>query len=115
MKNKMRDIRYIVVHCTATPQTTTVEQIINYWKNVLNWQNNGYHFIIEPNGTIHNITPIELVANGVKNHNHNSIHISYIGGVDRNNKPLDNRTFDQKISIVYILRKLLGKFPDAKY
>ena len=109
----MRNIKYLVVHCTATPQSTTIQQIENYWKNVLNWKNKGYHFIIEPNGKINNITPIESVANGVKNHNHNSIHISYIGGIDRNSKPLDNRTPDQKSSLAHILRQLLGKFPDA--
>lgn len=106
----MRDIKYLVVHCTATPQSTTIQQIENYWKNVLNWKNKGYHFIIEPNGKINNITPIEDIANGVKGHNLNAIHISYIGGIDRNNKPIDNRTYAQKQSLIYILRDLSRKF-----
>jgi len=110
----MRTINFLVLHCTATPQTTTIAQIESYWKNVLNWKNKGYHFIVEPNGRIHNVTPIESVANGVKNHNLDSIHIAYIGGVDRENKPIDNRTFDQKNSLNYILRKLICEFPDAE-
>lgn len=109
----MRDIKYLVVHCTATPQSTTIQQIENYWKDVLRWKNKGYHFIIEPNGTIHNITPIEQIANGVKGHNHNSIHISYIGGIDRNKKPIDNRTYLQKQSLIYILRDLSRKFTNV--
>ena len=28
----MREIKYLAVHCTATPQTTSVESIKHYWK-----------------------------------------------------------------------------------
>ena len=110
----MRQINYLVVHCTATPQNTTIESIKNYWKNVLKWKGNGYHFIIEANGIIHNITPVELIANGVSGYNSNSIHISYIGGVDHKNNPVDNRTFAQKQSLIYQLQWLKRKFPKAK-
>lgn len=110
----MRKIDYLVVHCTATPQSTTIESILQYWEKVLGWKNPGYHIVIEANGKINRITPLEKIANGVKNHNSNSIHIAYIGGVDRNNKPIDNRTYSQKQSLIYILRDLLQKFPEAK-
>lgn len=110
----MRKIDYLVVHCTATPQSTTIDSIIQYWQKVLGWKNNGYHIVIDTSGKIHRITPLEKIANGVKNHNSNSIHIAYIGGVDRNNKPIDNRTYAQKQSLIYILRELLQKFPEAK-
>lgn len=110
----MRQINYLVVHCTATPQNTKIESIQNYWKNVLKWKSNGYHFIIEANGKINNITPIESIANGVAGYNSNSIHISYIGGVDDNGKPIDNRTFAQKQSLIYQLQWLKRKFPKAK-
>lgn len=110
----MRQINYLVVHCTATPQNTTLESIKNYWRNVLKWKSNGYHFIIEANGKINNITPIESIANGVAGYNSNSIHISYIGGVDNKNNPVDNRTFAQKQSLIYQLQWLKRMFPKAK-
>ena len=110
----MRNINYLVVHCTATSQDTSVMQIINYWRNVLKWENNGYHYVIDKLGKIHNITPIDLVANGVKNFNKNSIHISFIGGIDKNGKPIDNRNFEQKQSLRYLLHSLQMQFPDAK-
>ena len=47
-----RDIKYLVVHCTATPKNTTIKSIQNYWKNNLGWKNVGYHYIIESNGNI---------------------------------------------------------------
>lgn len=95
----MRNISYIVLHCTATPQTTTVEGIENHWKSI-GWKSPGYHRLIEPDGTINKLSHFDKPTNGVKSHNHNSIHISYIGGVDHKNKPLDNRTEAQKASII---------------
>lgn len=110
----MKKIDFIVVHCTATPQNTKIDAIVNYWRKVLNWKNNGYHFIIDKNGLITDLTPIEKIANGVKNHNANSIHISYIGGIDEKGNPKDTRTLAQKNSLIYKLRELKIKFPNAK-
>jgi N-acetylmuramoyl-L-alanine amidase len=92
----MREIKYLVVHCTATPPTATIESIKRYWKEVLGWNNPGYHYIINRNGEIVTINAEENISNGVAGHNRNSIHISYIGGVDEHNKPIDNRTEEQK-------------------
>lgn len=47
----MRPIKYIVIHCTATPQTPTVAGIQNYWRKQLGWKNPGYHFIVLPDGS----------------------------------------------------------------
>ena len=105
---------YIVIHCTATPHNTKLQSIVNYWRNVLGWKNNGYHFIIDKNGNCSKITPIDKIANGVKNKNANSIHIAYIGGIDNTGHSVDNRTLKQKESLLYYLRDLKSKFPKAK-
>ena len=110
----MREIKYIVIHCTATPQDTKIQSIISYWSKVLGWKNKGYHFIIDKNGNTSKITPIDKIANGVKNHNANSIHIAYIGGIDSKGKSIDNRTLKQKESLLYYLRDLKRKFPKAE-
>ncbi len=109
----MRDIKYIVVHCTATPQTATVSSIQNYWKNTLKWKMPGYHFMIKPDGEIVQLLEIEKISNGVKGFNSVSINISYIGGVDSENKPIDNRTPAQKRSLTDLLTKLKKEFPKA--
>ena len=109
----MREIKYIAVHCTATPQTATVSSIQNYWKNVLKWKMPGYHFIIKPNGEVVQLLEIEKVSNGVKGFNSVSINISYIGGVDSKNKPIDNRTEAQKKALIDLLKKLKKQFPKA--
>ena len=109
----MRDIKYIVVHCTATPQTAAVSSIQNYWKNTLKWVMPGYHFMIKPDGEIIQLLEIEKISNGVKGFNSVSINISYIGGVDSENRPIDNRTPAQKRSLTDLLTKLKKEFPKA--
>jgi N-acetylmuramoyl-L-alanine amidase len=108
----MRTITHIVVHCTATPQTTTVQSIQRYWRDNLKWRSPGYHFLIEANGTVHNLQPINLPSNGVAGHNANSIHVSYIGGVN-GQRAVDNRTEAQKNALLTILRDLKKQFPNA--
>ncbi len=110
----MRTINYLVVHCTATPVTATIESIRQYWANSLKWKNPGYHYIIQRDGTIVPINAEENISNGVKGFNHNSIHISYIGGIDENYHPLDNRTDAQKESLYRKLKELAAKYPDAE-
>lgn len=109
----MRPIKYIAVHCTATPQTTTVESIKQYWKTHLGWKMPGYHFIIKPNGEVVQLLDIVWVSNGVKGFNSVSINISYIGGIDAKGKPLDNRTQAQKESLLKLLKRLKKDFPKA--
>ena len=109
----MRKINNIVVHCTATPQTSTIESIVKYWQKNLGWQFPGYHIIVEPNGEWTQLLHGDYVSNGVKNHNHDSFHISYIGGVDENGNALDNRTQEQKETLLYLLKKAKQEYTHA--
>jgi N-acetyl-anhydromuramyl-L-alanine amidase AmpD len=109
----MRTIKYIVVHCTATPPETKIENIEHYWKEKLGWKNPGYHYIIERNGDIVNLIPEQKPSNGVKGFNQVSIHISYIGGIDKDCRPVDNRTNAQKHAMFNKLIDLAEKYPQA--
>lgn len=109
-----RNIKYLVVHCTASPQKQRVSDILAYWKNVLGWRSPGYHVLVEPDGTAHELASIDEVTNGVKGFNSNSLHISYIGGVDPDGRPIDNRTPEQKATIIRYLKAWKAKFPKAK-
>jgi N-acetylmuramoyl-L-alanine amidase len=104
--NMMRKIDYIVIHCTATPQTARIDSIKNYWRNNLGWNRVGYHFIIEAHGNVVQLSDIKDVTNGVAGFNRNSIHIAYIGGIDSKGRPLDNRTDAQKRSLLNTIRKV---------
>jgi N-acetylmuramoyl-L-alanine amidase len=109
-----RNIKYIVVHCTATQPDATIDAIKHYWKEKLGWHNNGYHYIIKRDGVVENITHEAMIANGVAGFNTASIHLSYIGGVDKNNKPIDNRTDAQKEAMFNLIVNLSHKYPQAE-
>ena len=109
----MRQIKRIFVHCTAGPQTQTVEQIKKYWKTVNKWTNPGYHYIIKPDGEIVPLQPEDKPSNGVAGYNSTSINVCYIGGVDKQGRAIDNRTDAQKASLITILKELKQRYPDA--
>lgn len=109
----MRTIKYIVVHCTATPTDTTIESILRYWKEEKGWKNPGYHYIIKRNGEIVNLHPESQTSNGVEGYNKNAIHLSYIGGIDNKKNAIDNRTPAQVHAMFNKLVALGEKYPNA--
>lgn len=117
----MRDIGYIVIHCTGGPQWQSVEEIKNYWKIKKKWKVPGYHFIILPDGTVVQLLPIETLSNGVAGHNYNSIHVCYIGGVvtdsddpvNAKGSAIDNRTPEQREAMKTLIIDLNKQFPKA--
>lgn len=110
----MRTIKFIVLHCTATQPEASIKAIKRCWKEVMKWNNPGYHFIIERDGEIVQLQDIEKIANGVARNNANAIHISYIGGIDRKGNPFDNRTSAQKDAMFNKVVELTERYPDAK-
>jgi N-acetylmuramoyl-L-alanine amidase len=104
-----RKIKYIVVHCTATPVTATVSSILRYWRENLKWKNPGYHILFPHNGGFTVMADFDVVSNGVAGFNANSINISYIGGIDSNNKPIDNRSDSQKRLLAITIEELRNK------
>ena len=109
----MRDIKYIVIHCTASQPNTKKEAILSYWKNTLKWKTVGYHRLIDANGVIHELAKYEQITNGVKGYNSESIHFSYIGGIDESGRPKDTRTLKQKESLLYLVKQAKKQFPNA--
>lgn len=112
----MRQIQRIFIHCTAGWQTQTALDIIKYHTSSkgLGWKTPGYHYIVEPNGFVVNAVPLEKVSNGVKGYNQTAVNIAYIGGLAAGGKRVDNRTPQQKQSLVRLLKELRQLFPDAK-
>lgn len=109
----MRVINYIVLHCTATQPEAKVESIQRYWRDVKKWNSPGYHFLIDKAGKAHALQPIEKPSNGVQGHNANSIHISYIGGIDKKGAPKDTRTPEQLKTMAMLVFKHKALFPKA--
>ena len=108
----MRNIKYIVVHCTASHQSMTIEGLKQEFKRK-GWVNPGYHYVVSPDGKITQLLDEDKVSNGVKGFNSVSINVAYIGGIDVNGKPIDNRTDGQKTSLHSLLKMLYKKYPTA--
>lgn len=111
----MRKIDYIVIHCTATIAGRDFDSraIANWWSS-RGWNNPGYHYIIHLDGFIRPLLSHEGIANGIKGYNKQSIHISYIGGLDENCHPTDTRTPQQKESIHHLVNVLKRIYPSAE-
>lgn len=109
----MRKIERIFVHCTAGPQSQSIEDLKQEFCRK-GWKSPGYHYVVSPNGGTHQLLPIEQVSNGVQGYNGTAINVAYIGGIDGNGKPIDNRTPEQKDALVLLLHKLHLQFPSAQ-
>lgn len=109
----MRNIKHIVLHCTASQPTARVRDIQAHWRSI-GWTKPGYHIIIANNGEAIRLAPDTETTNGVKGHNSTCIHISYIGGVGRDGKtPLDTRTPAQRATMERLVREYKKKHPNA--
>lgn len=109
-----RNIKYIVIHCTATPSNTTLQSIKRYWKEQRDWGDTaGYHYIIEADGDVTQLTPEDKNSNGVYKHNSECINIAYIGGIDKQGKPKDTRTKAQEDAMFNLIVELTEKYQGA--
>jgi len=110
----MREISYIVIHCTATQPNQSISSIKKYWKEVLGWSNPGYHLIIDAFGKVHKMLPFDGIANGAKGYNTRSIHMAYIGGIDKSGAAFDTRTPEQSIALAATITVLKDMFLSSK-
>ncbi len=108
----MRNIKYIFVHCTASQQTATVQQILKEFTQ-RGWRIPGYHYIVDPKGMLTQLVAEDRASNGVKGYNAESINVAYIGGIDSKKGTIDNRTPEQKKTLLNILTRLKQKYPNA--
>lgn len=110
----MRSITRIFVHCTASWQNSTTVDSLKAEFKAKGWGNPGYHYVIFPNGKIVQMLSETLIANGVKNYNSHSIHVAWVGGIDREHlSGIDNRTPAQRVALFDLLTKLKLKYRDA--
>lgn len=107
-----RRITHLFIHCTASQPHETVSSIQNYWRKI-GWSNPGYHILLSVDGfTI--LMDFNSISNGVRGYNTHGVHISYIGGIEKNGKPLDTRTVMQARLIEVFLEEMLKRFPNIK-
>lgn len=110
----MRKIERIFVHCTASSQKATVQSILAEFRRK-KWRVPGYHWLIDKDGKKTQLVDENIVANGVKGYNSTSVHVAYIGGIDKQHpNGIDTRTKDQKAALEILLTQLHQRYPNAE-
>lgn len=118
LKRSKRQIKEIIIHCSATPEgkNYTVDDI-RRWHKQQGWSDIGYHYVIGRHGELWEGRDVDVqgahCAEG--GHNRYSIGVCYIGGVARDGKtPKDTRTLQQKAVMLQLLTDLKKLYPQAK-
>ena len=114
MSKPMQEVRYLVVHCTATQlsQRVSVEDI-DRWHKAQGWDEIGYHWYIDRDGHIFVGRSENLAGAHVLGYNDCSIGVCYEGGLDEHGQPADTRTPAQKAVLLFVLRELKKSYPNA--
>lgn len=111
----MKKIKYIVIHCTATQENRSFNaHNIDIWHKQRGWSGIGYHYVIKLDGSLEKGRPESKRGAHVLGHNHESLGVVYVGGLDKSNTPKDTRTSRQKEALRCLLIELKFKYPNAK-
>ncbi|QSI31454.1 lysozyme [Variovorax sp. RKNM96] len=111
---KAADVRFLVIHCSATPPTANIgAKDIDRWHRDKGWLCIGYHHVIRRDGTVEAGRPMDQPGAHVEGHNAESIGICLVGGVDANLKPENNFTMAQMQALIDLLKRLRPTYPIA--
>ena len=89
------DVKYIVVHCSYTPEQMDIGAQILTVCIVKGWMMIGYHKVIRRDGTIEDGRPLNKRGAHVKGLNAKSIGVVMIGGMKSKVWPAINYTDEQ--------------------
>lgn len=108
-------VRYIVVHCSASPPSAKVDaSVIDRWHRERGFRKIGYHFVICRDGKVEPGRALTEIGAHAENFNAVSVGVCLVGGVDNNLKAQDNFTVAQKDALHGVITGLLKQFPRAE-
>lgn len=108
---KRKETKEIILHCSATPENRDIKaKDIRQWHKNQGWEDIGYHFIIDLDGTVEKGRDEAMVGAHCTNHNSKSIGICYVGGCDKSMNAKDTRTQAQKDALLDLVFLLLQKY-----
>lgn len=120
----MRPLNEIIVHCTATrPQWMAARHIaekvaeIQRWHvEDRKWNDIGYHFVIDRDGTVAPGRPLETVGAHVAGRNTGTIGVALIGGHGsaKNDQFDENFTLEQDRALRGLIADLKTRYPSIK-
>lgn len=108
----MRAIKEIIIHCSATKPLVDVgvREIRQWHIKERGWADIGYHYVIRRNGFIERGRAEWRQGAHCTGHNKHSIGVCYVGGLDQQGNPCDNRTGAQKRAMLTLLKELVEKY-----
>lgn len=74
----LRRVPSIVIHHSATPATTPIQDIAAY-QVARGWPGIGYHFVVCPDGSLYQTAPLAAAVNHAGRHNASSIALCLLG------------------------------------
>ena len=117
---RREDIDAIVIHCSATRAGQDVRAAdIDKWHKERGFAMIGYNYVIDLDGTVEIGRPLSrdgahcnTGGTSGRSYNRHSIGICYVGGLDKNGKPADTRTPEQKRALRDLVYKLMDAYPN---
>ena len=108
----MRLINSIIVHCADNYADMDIGvKEIDVWHKNRKFDKIGYHYVIRRDGTVEKGRKLNEVGAHAYGFNAHSIGICYAGGLSEDAEPEDNRTPEQKQSMIDLIKSLLKVFP----
>ncbi|WP_067521650.1 N-acetylmuramoyl-L-alanine amidase [Endozoicomonas ascidiicola] len=113
---KRTETNYLIVHCSATRanQNITIDDIKRWHTTERAFIDIGYHWVIERDGSVKQGRPVDDWGAHAKGHNHESVGICLVGGLDNNNQPEDNFTLLQKRMLKLLIAGHKALYPDVE-
>ena len=116
---RREDIDAIVIHCSATRAGQDVRAAdIDKWHKERGFAMIGYNYVIDLDGTVEVGRPLSrdgahcnTAGTSGRSYNRHSIGICYVGGLDKDGKPADTRTPEQKRALRDLVYKLMDEYP----
>lgn len=108
----MKTIDAIIIHCTATKEGQDFRAAdVDRWHKQRGWKMIGYNYLIDLDGKIEEGRPLTMNGAHCVGWNNHSIGICYVGGLDKDGKPKDTRTLEQKKAMHLLVENLMEKYP----
>lgn len=107
----MLPIRFLTIHCAATPESRVVsDDEIARW-DVAKFGQESYHWIITLDGVAHRRLLDNVKGAHVGGANTGNIGICYVGGTDKAGKAKDTRTEAQRAALARLVGEYRAKYP----
>lgn len=106
-------IRFLTIHCAATPEgrDVTADEIARW--DIEKFGQESYHLIVTLDGEIHRRLPDTVKGAHVAKVNTGNIGVAYVGGLARDGKtPKDTRTDAQRAALAQIVHDYRERIPN---